>query len=1032
MDLAHVMAGLKGFQRDAVEHALDRLYGDAAGSGRFLVADETGLGKSIIARGVVARAIDHLHRDDSVGRIDVIYICSNLDLANQNLQRLNVTGDPDVRMASRLTLMARDAARLNAHSGEGKKVNLIAFTPATSMPEGGFAQGNAPERALLTLIIERIEQLDRRGRWALRTLLQGSVASRANFQRYVDDMVAGTGGTIDPSILAPFERDYRAAHRDRLLGLIDLLGDTDTMPPELKAGATALISGLRHSLAEASIGALEPDLVILDEFQRFRHLLDPRSGEAGELAGAMFSFPGARTLLLSATPYKPFTNSDEIDDDHYRDFFATIDFLFAHDVTGADRVRATLADYRGALLGGDDGLAAATAVREALLPVMSRSERPDSAVGTTPRLLDVPPPTADDLREYADLRRFGDAIGAPVSLEYWKSIPYFANFMDNYRPGVRAREWFGTPRGAEAEQILGRTRALTRERIEAREWLDLGNGYLRALADETVGRGWWRLLWMPPSMPYLKPGRVYREVGRASADLGGVTKRLVFSAWSGVPTAVASLLSYVADRSVARATSEREEYSSRLTYRQVDGGAGSLSTLALFWPHPELARLGDPLAAARRAGRAVSRPELLRHTQAALPNGPRTTRPWDAFFSVPGLVPEGVNPLDAVTAVTADDGDTASLGLRAHVERAAAASSADPLTHRDLALLAAFAPGVTALRAVERIAGGSSTAPGRWRAAFRLADALRRFFNREDSVGPILAAYPGKAPYWRSLLSYCADGNLQAVVDEYLFQLRSELGGREVDDAALELIVTRFDGAVSLRPARYVAHDTSAAREQIPLPARFALRYGGASAAEDSQQAARQSEVRAAFNSPFAPFVLATTSVGQEGIDFHWWCHSVVHWNLPSNPVDFEQREGRVNRFGGHAVRRNVAGRHWSDVLASTAPDPWAAAFEAASAASSAASSGGDWGEFAPWWCYPSQPGTGEARVERVIARYPLSRDQAKYQQLTNSLALYRLALGQPRQEDMLELLQLRGVSGTDVATIDLRPPRHDGPGPVS
>ncbi|WP_226966008.1 hypothetical protein [Tessaracoccus defluvii] len=136
MDLAHVMAGLKGFQRDAVEHALDRLYGDAAGSGRFLVADETGLGKSIIARGVVARAIDHLHRDDSVGRIDVIYICSNLDLANQNLQRLNVTGDPDVRMASRLTLMARDAARLNAHSGEGKKVNLIAFTPATSMPEG--------------------------------------------------------------------------------------------------------------------------------------------------------------------------------------------------------------------------------------------------------------------------------------------------------------------------------------------------------------------------------------------------------------------------------------------------------------------------------------------------------------------------------------------------------------------------------------------------------------------------------------------------------------------------------------------------------------------------------------------------------------------------------------------------------------------------------------------------------------------------------------------------------------------------------
>ena len=82
-------------------------------------------------------------------------------------------------------------------------------------------------------------------------------------------------------------------------------------------------------------------------------------------------------------------------------------------------------------------------------------------------------------------------------------------------------------------------------------------------------------------------------------------------------------------------------------------------------------------------------------------------------------------------------------------------------------------------------------------------------------------------------------------------------------------------------------------------------------------ESVRAPEVRNAFNSPFWPFVLASTSVGQEGIDFHWWSHSVVHWNLPSNPVDFEQREGRVNRFGGHAVRKNVASAHGRDALAS-------------------------------------------------------------------------------------------------------------------
>jgi len=36
-----------------------------------------------------------------------------------------------------------------------------------------------------------------------------------------------------------------------------------------------------------------------------------------------------------------------------------------------------------------------------------------------------------------------------------------------------------------------------------------------------------------------------------------------------------------------------------------------------------------------------------------------------------------------------------------------------------------------------------------------------------------------------------------------------------------------------------------------------------------------------------------TTSIGQEGLDFHYYCRKIVHWNLPSNPVDLEQREGR-------------------------------------------------------------------------------------------------------------------------------------------
>lgn len=128
--------------------------------------------------------------------------------------------------------------------------------------------------------------------------------------------------------------------------------------------------------------------------------------------------------------------------------------------------------------------------------------------------------------------------------------------------------------------------------------------------------------------------------------------------------------------------------------------------------------------------------------------------------------------------------------------------------------------------------------------------------------------------------------------------------------------------------------------------------------------------------------------------------------------MDFEQREGRVNRFAGHAVRKNVAEAHWSDVLGSDDPRAWRAAFDAAM------DSPNELGEFSPWWLYP-----GSARIHRVLAQYPLSRDIEKYERLRGALTLYRLTLGQPRQEDMIEMLAKRGVNGRAVPTIDLRPP---------
>lgn len=133
---------------------------------------------------------------------------------------------------------------------------------------------------------------------------------------------------------------------------------------------------------------------------------------------------------------------------------------------------------------------------------------------------------------------------------------------------------------------------------------------------------------------------------------------------------------------------------------------------------------------------------------------------------------------------------------------------------------------------------------------------------------------------------------------------------------------------------------------------RFAIAFGNQTLEDGGE--ARIESVSRAFNSPFWPFVLASTSIGQEGLDFHLWCHAVVHWNLPTNPVDLEQREGRVHRYEGHAVRRNIAATLAPDLFTGALvadADPWNRLFAMAVPTRSLAN-----GEMVPYWVYHTGP----------------------------------------------------------------------------
>ena len=928
--------------------------------------------------------------------------------------------------------------------------------------------GKASERALLFWLLPDDWTANKKGSLSLLTGGMG----RDRFKGHVEELTQRY--QIDEKLKTAFRAKLvedstdpaqpGGSLRARFLELADQLGGRERLSDEERQKRAEIVGTLRSTLAGVCIASLEPDLVILDEFQRFSDLLHGKD-EASELAQQLFRYPGVRVLLLSATPYRMFTTADEPGGDgHYADLIQTIGFL-QNDPERTQAFQQALTTYGKELfrIGTDEGEAlrgARDEVASMLRRVMVRTERLAMTADRSGMLKEVTCPDVRvmerDIDSFLALQRLARSLDVPDVTEYWKSAPYLVNFMDDYdlkRYLVDIVEGPSVSAGV-LQALSGDTGALlSREDVSAYRELDPGNARLRNLVHDMMDSEAWRLLWMPPSWRYYEPEGEFAQPAAQT-----LTKRLIFSSWQVVPKVVAALMTYEAERRMLGIGPEGEPGSQGPEARKKRRGllrfgvAGDRPTgmpvLGLLYPSFVLASESDPrewattspgspipkLQDVLKRARSVCKRLLEDITKNAPSDGDVDER-W--YWAAPILLDLNRDATSAKTwfgqanlaaqwrgaeAVATDD-DVADEedaevedAWAAHV-RAARDMASNPELGRPpadladvLALNAVASPAVTALRALARVAGGLQRVTDKSvrNQAGQVAEGFRSLFNQPD-VTVMLRRVNNDEPYWQRVLEYCARGGLQAVLDEYAHVLVEHLGvsGRPVEQIERD-VRTAMRDALTLRTATVAADSVEVDEpgknvkigEKMRFRTRFAVRYGGRTQ-EEAQTIQREGDVQKAFNSPFWPFVLCSTSVGQEGLDFHLYCHAVMHWNLPSNPVDLEQREGRVHRFKGHAVRKNVArvfSTHATYSTSGSDSDSWRQVFEDARNARA-----GDLSDLVPFWVYTTE---GGAHIERHLPMIPLSKDVDRAEVLRRSLAVYRMAFGQSRQDDLVQYLQ--------------------------
>lgn len=1071
---------LKRFQAASVDYVLDQLYDK--GRNKVLIADEVGLGKTIIAKGVIAKATQGFKKKDEP--FHVVYICSNQVLAYQNIKKLNPFGESESPL-SRLIFLAYNP-KINTEA----PLRLSSLTPNTSFQLTNSV-GFKEERAIIfKLLFEYADFNKYESTW--RKLMKGNrQVGDDSWGNLIDHYIKRGDKWIRAELAKrykdrlkeiPFKKesfksvclylkrdDYQSFYH-ALTALIRRLDkDSDRDPLEFSYD---IIKVLRKELTQECVSFLDADLFILDEFQRFKSLLDGEDQtEAAEIAKAVLHNDASKVLLLSATPFKPFTTHlDQINgENHHEDFKKIIEYLGGSN--GKQLWEGFQQDQKAFFdILRHPELALSTPVlaeekrsnlENTFKKFLSRNERIGVASDynnmTTNDPFDKTDVAHDDVKNFIALDKLvqilqshktGNRKNFGSTLEFSKSSPYPLSFLHGYKLKQYLDEHKESPEIK--EHLKDNTEAwLDYQKINNYEPVgfhknkpNYPNGKFRVLANECFKDNGEFLLWVPPSISKYKLFGKYKNTSDFS-------KILLFSGWAMAPRAIASLLSYEVERrtigsdllSDQNENSDQRQYfattrkpTPRLVYSVKSTETTTNYNMWMFnltYPSRALFEINE-LRRVEKVGLSyfdIKRNQELRikelFNQFEVPErfenknkGFDKTWYWISSPLLDAIGYKNENYWKDFLSIV--DGSETRKGIKAHLDYLE--SSLNNLLGEEgklgripkdlfsvLAEITLASPANTAAVALyNNYRKEYSVSDNKLHVhAYKCAEAFVTLFNKPESISAVRISIKKGKEYWKKALRYCASGSVSDMLEEYIYMLK-HCNGIDSPEKIPELI----NDVLGVRTSSIdveLRNKTKGYQTQ-KMRCHFALNYGDQKINTDSGSN-RMVNIRSIFNSPFRPFVLASTSVGQEGLDFHFYCRKIFHWNLPYNAIDLEQREGRINRYKGLVIRQKLAEVIPTEDLFSCADKSiWENIFDQAELKYQNDNSG-----IKPFWYLDE----GESTIERFVPYHPLSKDHKKYEQLKTTLALYRLTFGQPRQEELIQALD--GLNLAEDEIVQLR-----------